>query len=90
MKILQPLKNLQTVHSMNGILEEISLALGTAIFKLVSIPNGLAISKLEDLFDHCTIFIAMGSQKAKITPQDLQVTLNLHCTWACLSVSLIW
>ena len=59
---------------MDGILEEISLALGTAIRKLVSIPNGLAISKLEDLFDHCTIFIAMGSQKAKITPQDLQVS----------------
>ena len=65
----------QTVHSMDGILDDISdsLGIGCAIKKLVSIPNGLAIQKLEDLFDHCTLFIAMTSTKAKLTPQDLQV-----------------
>ena len=70
----------QTVHSMDGILDDISdsLGIGCAIKKLVSIPNGLAIQKLEDLFDHCTLFIAMTSTKAKLTPQDLQVTPQGH------------
>jgi doublecortin-like kinase 1/2 len=74
-KMSRVLLNKKTVHSMDGILDDISdsLGIGCAIKKLVSIPNGLAIQKLEDLFDHCTLFIAMTSTKAKLTPQDLQL-----------------
>ena len=68
---------------MDGILDDISdsLGIGCAIKKLVSIPNGLAIQKLEDLFDHCTLFIAMTSTKAKLTPQDLQVKFRGTILW---------
>ena len=58
---------------MDGVLDAISQSLGVAMTKLVSIPNGLAINRLEDLFDHCTIFIAMTNNKNRITPKDLQV-----------------
>lgn len=71
-KVVRVLLNKKTVHSMEGVFDMISESIGFAVQKLVSIPNGLAIHRLEDLFDSYSIFIALQHVKGKITPQDLQ------------------
>jgi len=74
-KSVPVLLNKKTVHSMNGVFDMISKRIGFAVQKLVSIPNGLAIHRLEELFDSYYIFIALQHVKAKIAPQDLQEKL---------------
>ena len=54
----------------------ISESIGFAVKKLVSVPNGLAIHRLEDLFDSYYIFIALRHAKGKISPDDFQVIFH--------------
>ena len=71
-KVVRVLLNKKTVHSMGGVFDMISETIGFAVQKLVSVPNGLAIHRLQDLFDSYYIFIALQNTKTKITPKDLQ------------------
>ena len=75
-KVVRILLNKKTVHSVEGVLDMISESIGFAVKKLVSVPNGLAIHRLEDLFDSYYIFIALRHAKGKISPDDFQVIFH--------------
>ena len=65
----------------------ISESIGFAVKKLVSVPNGLAIHRLEDLFDSYYIFIALRHAKGKISPDDFQVifhSFTLQTVFQCI------
>jgi hypothetical protein len=57
---------------MGGVFDMISETIGFAVQKLVSLPDGLAINHLEDLFNSQYIFIALNNTKTKIQLTDLQ------------------
>ena len=63
---------------MEGVLDMISESIGFAVKKLVSVTNGLAIHRLEDLFDSYYIFIALQHAKGKISPNDFQVRTGFY------------
>ncbi len=41
--------------------------------KLVAVPTGMMVTKLEDLFDTAYTFIACPSLRSKIIPRDLKL-----------------
>ena len=72
-KVCRFVLNKKTAHSLEDVKDKISEAVDFAVRKLVAVPTGLSVSKLEDLFDTAYTFIACPSMRTKILPRDLKL-----------------